>query len=379
MPAEGPFVPINTPYHQPPHHVFNQLMKAAVLDGTTAQIVGSVVLYLTSSLSAAAGVGGGALNVPIFYLIWGFTYRESVVMSLATLMGNYLCQVIINLPERHPIVRERPLIYWDAVLVLLPAELGGANIGVILAAIFPDSLCVILGMIVLLIAGTCTQLVMYTSLLLTLLLSFSPLPIHCLILILLLLLLLLLLFLLLLRALVLTGTAVTHKGLQLHEKESAALLMYDHFTITSSHHTLSHHTATVTVSHHTLSIIIYPRMSHSTVSVTVIQQGDRRVTQLCLRKAWLCPCWQITTVTAMVVMAKEVEVGVVREEMIKILATTTATAATTIIAAAITTTAAATITAVTMIVNSTPHPPPLLPRLPPPPPPLLLPRVLVAV
>ena len=154
MPAEGPFVPINTPYHQPPHHVFNQLMKAAILDGTTAQIVGSVVLYLTSSLSAAAGVGGGALNVPIFYLIWGFTYRESVVMSLATLMGNYLCQVIINLPERHPIVRERPLIYWDAVLVLLPAELGGANIGVILAAIFPDSLCVILGMIVLLIAGS---------------------------------------------------------------------------------------------------------------------------------------------------------------------------------------------------------------------------------
>ena len=167
MPAEGPFVPINTPYHQPPHHVFNQLMKAAVLDGTTAQIVGSVVLYLTSTLSAAAGVGGGALNVPIFYLIWGFTYRESVVMSLATLMGNYLCQVIINLPERHPIVRDRPLIYWDAVLVLLPAELGGANIGVILAAIFPDSLCVILGMIVLLIAGTCTSLFVTSSFLFT--------------------------------------------------------------------------------------------------------------------------------------------------------------------------------------------------------------------
>ena len=97
-------------------------------------------------------MGGGALNVPIFYLVWGFTYRESVVMSLATLMGNYLCQVLINLTERHPIQRDRPLIYWDAVLILLPAELAGANIGVILSAIFPDTLCVLLGMVVLVIA-----------------------------------------------------------------------------------------------------------------------------------------------------------------------------------------------------------------------------------
>ena len=37
--------------------------------------------------------GGGALNVPIFYFIWGFTYKESVIMSLATLMGNYTSQV----------------------------------------------------------------------------------------------------------------------------------------------------------------------------------------------------------------------------------------------------------------------------------------------
>ena len=38
-------------------------------------------------------LGGGALNVPIFYFLWGLTYKESVVVSLSTLMGNYLCQV----------------------------------------------------------------------------------------------------------------------------------------------------------------------------------------------------------------------------------------------------------------------------------------------
>ena len=137
------------------------------------------------------------MNVPIFYFLWGLTYKESVVVSLSTLMGNYLCQVrtpflsfyfsfyfsffrlsyifflspshsasldlncptnthtlththtyihtythkhahthththtrthtqvLINLTQRHPELRSRSLIYWDAVLILLPA--GSVN------------------------------------------------------------------------------------------------------------------------------------------------------------------------------------------------------------------------------------------------------------
>ena len=122
------------------------------LTTTQSEILGSILLYLSSSLSSAGGVGGGALNVPLLYFVWGFTYTQSVILSLATLMGNYLLQVLVNLPQRHPIDLTRPLIYWDAVLVLLPAELGGANIGVLLSNIFPTSLDLILGMIVLVIA-----------------------------------------------------------------------------------------------------------------------------------------------------------------------------------------------------------------------------------
>ena len=56
----------------------------------------SIMLWLSlcsSFFSFAYYTGGGALNVPIFYFIWGFTYKESVIMSLSTLMGNYLAQV----------------------------------------------------------------------------------------------------------------------------------------------------------------------------------------------------------------------------------------------------------------------------------------------
>lgn len=119
-------------------------------------IAGSFVLYCAGALSSAAGVGGGALNVPIFYNIFGFSYRESVVLSLCTLLGNYISQFALNVDKRHPSKQNKPLIYWDAVLVLLPSELGGSNLGVILSSIIPDTVLYLLAMIVLIIAGGLT-------------------------------------------------------------------------------------------------------------------------------------------------------------------------------------------------------------------------------
>ncbi len=38
---------------------------------TTIDILGYIALYLSSSLSSAAGVGGGSVNVAIFYILMG--------------------------------------------------------------------------------------------------------------------------------------------------------------------------------------------------------------------------------------------------------------------------------------------------------------------
>ena len=117
-------------------------------------IAGSFVLYLSSALCSSAGVGGGSLNVPILYSVFGFDYATAIVLSQCTLMGNYVLQVLINLDKRNPACAEKPLIYWDIILVLLPAELCGANLGSIIAAVLPETLLFILAMIVLLVAGT---------------------------------------------------------------------------------------------------------------------------------------------------------------------------------------------------------------------------------
>jgi uncharacterized membrane protein YfcA len=119
-------------------------------------ILGCICIYISSTLSSAAGVGGGSLNVPILINIFGFEYQDAVVLSLCTLMGNYMLQVLINLERRHPTSPQKPLIYWDAILILLPSELGGSNLGVLLSDAFPETIDYILALVVLLIAGTFT-------------------------------------------------------------------------------------------------------------------------------------------------------------------------------------------------------------------------------
>lgn len=119
-------------------------------------IAGCLCIYISSSLSSAAGVGGGSLNVPILINVFGFEYQDAVVLSLCTLMGNYMLQVLINLERRHPTSPQKPLIYWDAILILLPSELGGSNLGVLLSGAFPDTIDYILALVVLVIAGSFT-------------------------------------------------------------------------------------------------------------------------------------------------------------------------------------------------------------------------------
>lgn len=58
------------------------------------RVAGSILIFVASSLSAAGGVGGGILNVGILLIVWQFSYHNSVILSLATLFGNYSMQVL---------------------------------------------------------------------------------------------------------------------------------------------------------------------------------------------------------------------------------------------------------------------------------------------
>jgi len=111
--------------------------------GSPEFLVGCAVLFVCSTLAAAGGIGGGALNVPILLAVFGYSYKEAVVLSLCAVAGNTLSQVIVNSHKSHPLDKTRPIIYFDAALLLIPAQLGGNNIGVLLAAVLPTTILMV--------------------------------------------------------------------------------------------------------------------------------------------------------------------------------------------------------------------------------------------
>ena len=119
-------------------------------------IGGCCVLYFAGLIAAAGGVGGGGLIVPILLLIFQYELDTSIALSECMVVGSSFAQFIINVSKRHPNKLRRPLIYWELVLTLLPAQLGGANIGTILSVMVPTSFIYILALAVLLFASTLT-------------------------------------------------------------------------------------------------------------------------------------------------------------------------------------------------------------------------------
>jgi len=125
-------------------------------------------LYFSCCIAAAGGIGGGGLNLPILLYIIKKGYRyvlllahlfvltlslstlssDAVILSLCTVLGNYVAQTSLNYKKYHPYCKRRPLIYWDVVLVLLPAQLAGSHIGVLLSQILPQTMLIVLALLV---------------------------------------------------------------------------------------------------------------------------------------------------------------------------------------------------------------------------------------
>lgn len=122
------------------------------MPATVNEALGSLAIYFACTLASAAGIGGGGLNLPILLVIWGFEFSDAVVLSLFAVLGNVVSQVMVNIQGRHPLQKTRPLIYFDAILILLPAQLGGANIGVLIAQVAPHTILKILAMVTLVFA-----------------------------------------------------------------------------------------------------------------------------------------------------------------------------------------------------------------------------------
>eukprot|EP00756_Hemistasia_phaeocysticola_P043946 Hpha_TRINITY_DN17530_c0_g1::TRINITY_DN17530_c0_g1_i1::g.92472::m.92472 len=111
-------------------------------------------VFVGCMLAASAGIGGGGLFVPIYMLITNFIIEEAIPLSHATVMGNSVAQLLVNIPQRHDHAfvttdRRKHIIDFSVPLLLLPGQLGGNNLGVMFEPIFPTNILIIVSEVLL--------------------------------------------------------------------------------------------------------------------------------------------------------------------------------------------------------------------------------------
>jgi len=104
----------------------------------------SVAVFIGGVLAAGGGLGGGGMFVPFFILVAHLRTHEAIPLSQATIFGGGCVNFLMNFKLKHPKVPARPLIQYDAVLMLEPMMLAGTVIGAYLNAVFPGWLIVTL-------------------------------------------------------------------------------------------------------------------------------------------------------------------------------------------------------------------------------------------
>ncbi|RLN54740.1 hypothetical protein BBJ29_008851 [Phytophthora kernoviae] len=102
------------------------------------EIAGSTGAFIASILASGSGLGGGGLLVPLYIMLMGMSSHEAVPLSKATIFGGAIASFLLNIHKRHPLVRSRPLIDYETILLMEPMTLAGTIIGVNMNAVFPE-------------------------------------------------------------------------------------------------------------------------------------------------------------------------------------------------------------------------------------------------
>ncbi len=105
---------------------------------SNSDVLTTVFAALFCMLAAAAGVGGGALLVPLFTLVAEFPPSQAIAVSAAAILGGAIANYILYKRRVHPRDNTQSLIDYDVALTMEPPALAGSVIGVQLARLLPE-------------------------------------------------------------------------------------------------------------------------------------------------------------------------------------------------------------------------------------------------
>ncbi|MEW5312999.1 MAG: hypothetical protein WDW38_004595 [Sanguina aurantia] len=115
-----------------------------------AILFGSVLI---GTLANAAGVGGGAIYVPMFNIFIGFALKSSIALSQAVIMTGSMVSVALNMTKTHAHAPTMPLINYEVALVISPILFVGVSMGVLLNVVLPSWLITLILLLLLTLLG----------------------------------------------------------------------------------------------------------------------------------------------------------------------------------------------------------------------------------
>lgn len=87
-------------------------------------VIGSILIFFGLVIAASGGIGGGGIIVPVLMLVFSFNSEHAIPLSNITIFGSSLANLYINAGKNHPEF-DRPVIDWDAVLMMEPLTMIG--------------------------------------------------------------------------------------------------------------------------------------------------------------------------------------------------------------------------------------------------------------
>jgi len=106
------------------------------------EVICTILIVITAMLSAAAGMGGGGVYVPLLLLFLGFSTKEAVPLSQAMIVGGAVVNVVMFCGDRNPKYPNRPRIDYDVIMMMNPGLAAGVTLGVMCHLISPQWLIV---------------------------------------------------------------------------------------------------------------------------------------------------------------------------------------------------------------------------------------------
>ena len=117
----------------PFYHCIDQTcMHKPVFPPQVKEIIGFVLLAVLMGLCNVAGIGGGAIDVPLVMLFFHFSIKEAIALSNMIIFMGTVARYLYKWNEMNPDKPRVVLVDYSMAAVMMPITLAGSQVGVML-------------------------------------------------------------------------------------------------------------------------------------------------------------------------------------------------------------------------------------------------------